>query len=98
MTLSTAVQNEALPYFSNSFTNTAAVAFWGNHNVHPSAPVGIYFKVNETAPNRQTTFEFFLGEEGDSNHVYYFLVVFYENRPNVSMPRDESFLWALGCA
>ena len=65
------------------FGDVVACGLWGDLAIYQNTQQGIYYQVNGTIPNRQTSFEFYLGRFDDSTQFYHFLVKFFENRPNV---------------
>ncbi|KAK4549166.1 hypothetical protein LTR36_007624 [Oleoguttula mirabilis] len=80
-TLNTMFSNQALPYFG--FMDTGALGLWDDLFIYAGTQQGIFYEVDGAAPNRITTFEFYLGHYADTTQYYHFLILFYEARPNV---------------
>ena len=71
-------------YEHQCFTDTAALALWDDLYIYQGTQQGIYYEVDGVAPNRKTTFEFYLSHCCSNTGLYYhFLMTFFEARPNV---------------
>ncbi|KAK5125233.1 hypothetical protein LTR85_000909 [Meristemomyces frigidus] len=70
-------------YVYPCFTDTAALGLWDDLFIYEGTQQGIFYEIDGAAPNRQTTFEFYLSHYADESQYYHFLILFFENRPNV---------------
>jgi len=60
------------------------LGLWDDLHIYEGTQQGIYYEVDGTAPNRQTTFEFYLDHCcEDQGKYYHFLIQFFEKRPNI---------------
>jgi hypothetical protein len=70
-------------YPNYCFGDVVAFGFWDDLFINEGTQQGIYYEIDGTAPSRQTTFEFYLTYNGSPTLYYHFLIIFYEDRPNV---------------
>jgi hypothetical protein len=70
-------------YPNSCFGDLVAFGLWDDLLITQGTQQGIYYEIDGAAPNRRTSFEFYLSTADDSTLFYHFLVNFYENRTNV---------------
>ncbi|CAD0018345.1 unnamed protein product [Aureobasidium pullulans] len=65
------------------FGDAVAFGLWDDLFIYQGTQQGIYYEVDGAAPNRRTSFEFYISHFSDQSQYYHFLMNFYENKPNV---------------
>ena len=50
---------------------------------------GIFYEVDGPSPNRELMLEYYMIDYGGGRQFYHFLMMFYENRPNIVTFRCE---------
>ncbi|KAI4730315.1 hypothetical protein E4T49_01780 [Aureobasidium sp. EXF-10728] len=70
-------------YPNGCFGDVVAFGLWDDLFIYQGTQQGIYYEVDGAAPNRRTSFEFYISHFSDQTQYYHFLMNFYENRPNV---------------
>ncbi|CAF1418570.1 unnamed protein product [Adineta steineri] len=76
-----AFANENLP--TGLVGGPTAFVFWYDLEIFGDIGQSVYYSTSGTAPNRITGFEFYTSSPAYQSNYYHFLILFYENLPNI---------------
>ncbi|CAF4134845.1 unnamed protein product [Adineta steineri] len=76
-----AYANENLP--TGLVGGPTAFVFWYDLAIYAGTGQMVYYSTSGTAPNRITGFEFYTSSSSYPSNYYHFLILFYENLPNI---------------
>ena len=72
----------APPVFATGF-DTVAMGYYSNLYIRQGTPQGVFYSVDGTAGSRQVTFEFYEMPVNQPSAIVHFLMIFYEDQPNI---------------
>ncbi|CAF1431045.1 unnamed protein product [Adineta steineri] len=76
-----AYSNQYLP--TTSVGGPTAFGFWDDLEIYSGIGQMVYYATSGTAPNRITTFEYYISYYASPSSYFHFQIIFYENLPNV---------------
>ncbi|CAF3715144.1 unnamed protein product [Adineta steineri] len=76
-----AYSNQYLP--TTGVGGPTAFGFWDDLEIYSGIGQMVYYATSGTAPNRITTFEYYISYYASPSSYFHFQIIFYENLPNV---------------